>query len=104
VTRHGLKDERTRISGPEIAQLIAATTPKGYHPPFVSPAAIGEELDCLAELVDVISVADHADSGYPLATSLHWIGECLRGLSRRVSALDPAGNAGPSSYAVQVKK
>jgi hypothetical protein len=104
VTRHGLKDERTRISGPAIAQLIAATTAKGYHPPFVSTAAIGEELDCLAELVDVMSVADHADTGYSLSLSLHWIGECLRGLSRRVSALDQGGNSGPNWYAVEVKK
>jgi hypothetical protein len=105
VTRHVLRDERTRISGPEIAQLIAATTPKGeHHPPFVSAAAIWEELDCLAEVVEVLSVADYADAGAPLSKSLYWIGECLRGLGRRVAALDPSGNSGPNWYAVEVTK
>jgi hypothetical protein len=33
VTRHVLKDELTRITGPELAQLIAATQPEGRRPP-----------------------------------------------------------------------
>ena len=82
VTRHFLKNELTGINGPELAQLIAATTPKGERPAFVSAAAIWEELDCLADVLDVLSVADHADSGASLAKSLYWIGECLRGLGR----------------------
>ena len=104
MTRHVLKDELTRISGPELAQLIDATKPEKHHPPLVSTAAIWEELDCLAELVDVISVADHADTGYSLSTSLRWVAECLRRLGRRVGALDPSGNSGPNWYAVEVKK
>jgi hypothetical protein len=104
VTRHFLKNELTGISGPELAQLIAATTPKGERPAFVSAAAIWEELDCLADVLDVLSVADHADSGASLAKSLYWIGECLRGLGRWVAALDPSGNSGLNWYAVEVTK
>jgi hypothetical protein len=104
VTRHVLKDELTRISGPEIAQLIAANKPQGYRPPFVSA---GRDLGG-ARLSRGGRGRDERGRlcglGRPAVEVAVLDGECLRGLGRRVAALDPSGNSGPNWYAVEVTK
>jgi len=104
VVRRVGDQELTRITGPALARLIDATAPGEDHPPLVDRGAIWEELDCLAELVQVLGTVDHADVGAPLDRSLHWVGESLKRLGRRVMALDPSGNAAPNWYGVEVTK
>lgn len=104
VVRRVLKDEITRISGSEIAKLIDATKPDDGRPPLVDRGTIWEELDCLADLVQVLGAADQADCGVPLDKPLYWVGESLKRLGRRVMALDQSGNSAPNWYAVEVKK
>jgi hypothetical protein len=94
----------TRITGPELAKLIDATKPEENHPPLVSRGSIWEELDCLAELVQVLGAADQADLEMSLDKPLYWVGESLKRLGNRVMALDQSGNSAPNWYAVEVKK
>jgi len=103
VTRHVLKDEMLRISGSEVAKLIYATAPDDHHPPLVSTASIYTELDCLAELVQVLGERSR-ESELPLDVPLYWVGESLKRLGRRVMALEPSGNNAANWYAVVTKK
>jgi hypothetical protein len=102
--RRVLDKELTRISGPELAKLIEATKPEGLRSPLVDRGTIWEELDCLADLVQVLGAADQAECGLPLDKPLYWVGECLKRLGSRVMALEPFGNSAPNWYAVEVKK
>jgi hypothetical protein len=104
VVRRVLDKELTRISGPELAKLIEATKPEGLRPPLVDHGTIWEELDCLADLVQVLGAADQAECGVPLDKPLYWVGEALKKLGSRVMALEPSGNSAPNWYAVEVKK
>ena len=104
VVRRVLNDELTRITGPELAQLIDATKPEDGFPPLVDRGMIWEELTCLAELVQMLGAADQAEVDLSLDKSLYWVGESLKRLGRRVMALDSSGNNAPNWYAVEVKK
>jgi hypothetical protein len=106
VVRRVLNQELNRITGPELAKLIDATKPEGQRPGLVDTGTIWEELDCLADIVQVLGAAQRADvdAGVTLDKPLYWIGECLKKLGGRVMALDPSGNSGPNWYAVEVKK
>jgi hypothetical protein len=104
VVRRVLDKELTRITGPELAKLIDGTKPENHRPPLVDRGAIWEELDCLAELVQVLGAADHDDVDMPLDRSLYWVGESLKRIGQRVMALDQSGNSAPNWYAVEVKK
>ena len=104
VTRRILDKEVTRITGPDLAKLIEATKSDDPRPGLVDRGSIWEELDCLADLVQLLGAADHADCGVPLDKPLYWVGESLKRLGNRVMALDQAGNSAPNWYAVEVKK
>ena len=104
VTRRSLNEVMT-VTGPELAQLLRATRPTAdVFPAFVSPGALADELDSLADIVQVIGAADYHDSGLPLDKSLSWIGECLRRLATRAAALHQGGTSAPNWYAVEVTK
>jgi hypothetical protein len=104
VVRRVLNDELTRITGPELAKLIEATTPNANHPPLVDQGTIWEELDCLADLVQVLGAADHADCCAILDKPLYWVGESLKRIGQRVMALEQSGNSAPNWYSVEVTK
>ena len=57
MVRRVLNDELTRITGPQLAQVIDATKPDNGHPPLEDHGTIWEELDCLADLVQVLGAA-----------------------------------------------
>ena len=104
VTRAAL-DRSDRLTGTELAQLICATEPdRPGGPGYVDTRTIADELTSLAELVQVLGAANHAELGLPLDRALYWLGESLHRASRRVTALELRGTSAPSAFRLAVTR
>lgn len=100
VVRRFLNDPEERITGEALARLLAGTRTAGRGPALISTAAVAEELACLSDLLQALSTAAHAETAYTPHLSLYWVGECLKRLEHRVSALDGSVDA----YTVEVQR
>lgn len=104
VTRDGL-DRTDRLTGRALAQLIHATEPgRPEEPGYVDTRTIADELTSLAELVQVLGAANHAELGVPLDRALYWVGESLHRASHRVTALELRGTSAPSAFRLAVTR
>jgi hypothetical protein len=104
VTRDVL-DRAERLTGSELAQLIRATAPDPRGGPgYVDTRTIADELTSLAELVQVLGAANHAELGLPLDRALYWVGECLHRASHRVTALELRGTSAPRAFRLAVTR
>jgi hypothetical protein len=104
LTRAAL-DRSDRLTGTELAQLICATAPDpSGGPGYVDTRTIADELTSLAELVQVLGAANHAELGLPLDRALYWVGESLHRASHRVTALELRGTSAPTAFRLAVTR
>jgi hypothetical protein len=102
---HTIGSRTITRTGAILAQLIEATqhlhAPEDDDLDFLNPSAIAIELDGVADVLCCLSEAE----AFALDRALPCVGEQLRRIARRVSALAPtSANQLPDWYKVEVKR
>jgi hypothetical protein len=92
-----------RLTGPPLAQLIAAERPTP-NAQLETTGGMADELDSIAAIVQALGAVDFHDAGMPLDRPLMWIGEYLRRLAVRVTAVRQTGTTTAASYDVEVTR